>query len=80
MVFFISGSRRPLPGAECALGLDFNQMGPWQSCPGGPHSGDAPLRMINEPADSRNAAQLLWGASIYREGKGVFAPIPGSCC
>lgn len=70
MVLFISGSGQPLPWAECALGLDFNQMGPWQSCPGGPHGGNAPLGMINEPADSRNAAQLLWGAGVRRVGKG----------
>lgn len=70
MLLFIPGSGQPLPWAECALGLDFNQMGPWQSCPGGPHGSNAPLGMMNEPADSSNAAQLLWGAGVRRVGKG----------
>lgn len=54
--------------AECLLGLDFNQLGPRWSCLQGPPRGNAPLGMINESADSRNAAQLLWGAGV---------PIPG---
>ena len=79
MVLFISGSGQPLPKAECALGLDSNQMGPQQSYPGGPHRGNAPLGMINEPADSRHAAQMLWGVGVHGVEKGVFSPIPGSC-
>lgn len=70
VVLFILGSGRPLPRAECALGLDFNQMGPWQSCPWGPHQSNAPLRMINEPTYSRNAAQLLCGANTHGARRG----------
>lgn len=78
MVLFISASRQPLPWSQCALGLDFNQMGPWQSGPGGPHGSNAPLEMINEPTDSHNVAQLLWGVACVGE-EGVFSPVPGSC-
>lgn len=78
MVLFISSSGQALPQAESAPGLDFNQTGPRQGCPGGPHSGNAPLGMINEPTDSRNAAQLLWGAGEHGAGRAVCLRIPGS--
>lgn len=38
-----------------------------------------PLGMINEAADSRHAAQLLWGVGVHGVEKGVFSPVPGSC-
>ena len=64
-------------GCVCT-GLGFQSDGARQSCPQGPHSRDAPLGMINEPADSRNAAQLLWGAGMRGAAKRVFSPIPAS--
>lgn len=78
-VLFILGSKQPLSHVECLLGLDFNQMGPWWSCPQGPHSGTAPLRVMDEVVDSISC----WGAGglpAVGGGERGFMPIPGSCC
>lgn len=64
-------------GRVCT-GPGFQSDGAQQSCPQGPHGSDAHLGIINEPTDSRNAAQLLWGAGMHGVAKGVLSPIPGS--
>lgn len=62
-------------GRVCT-GPGFQSDGAQQSCPQGPHGSDAPLGMINEPTDSRNAAQLLWGAGMHWGGEGGVVTNP----